>query len=123
MDATAWYPLLVAQGPASDVDLRLVGDPSVPRYSSPRSLAIAQHFLVHVRAEHLLVDLVEAGAARAPMEVEQELTPALRELESDGAAAFAARHIPDPRLTADELAALDAAEAQLAASSARWWGP
>lgn len=118
---TAWFPLLVAQGPASELDRKLVGDPTVPPYDSPESLAIAQRLLVHGRAENLLVELGEAGAARAPMKVEQELTPTLRELEALGAEAFAAKHMPDPRLTADELSVLDAAEAELATSAARWW--
>ncbi|NVB80946.1 MAG: hypothetical protein HOV81_21290 [Kofleriaceae bacterium] len=118
---TAWFPLLVAHGPASELDRKLAGDPDVPGYDSPRSLAVARILQLHGRAERLLVEVVEAGAARAPMNVEQELTPALRELEAIGTAAFAAKHMPDPRLTADELEILDAAEAELAASAARWW--
>jgi hypothetical protein len=66
------------------------------------------------RAAPLLVELIDAGIPRAPMSIPQELTPALRELEAVGAAAFAAQHIPDPRLTADEIASLDATEAELA---------
>lgn len=118
---TAWFPLLVAHGPASELDKKLVGDPDLPGFDSPEELAVAQRMFVHGRAEELLVEIVEAGAARGPMKVEQELTPTLRELEADGPIAFAAKHMPDPRLTADELAALDAAEAELAASAARWW--
>jgi hypothetical protein len=92
---TAWLPLLSRRG---------VDDP-----------------IAAARAEHLLVGLVDAGVAHTGSD-NQVMTPALQELSDDGVVAFVHRHIPDPRLSADELASLDAGEAALAASAARWWG-
>lgn len=111
---TQWLRLLASHEKALRLDRRLA--------ELPRGVSELGDALAATSAEHLLVDLIDAGAAHAPMTFDQELTPALRELEMDGAAAFAQRHIPDPRLTAEELATLDEAEAQLAASASRWWG-
>lgn len=54
------------------------------------------------------------------METAQHLTPGLQELEREGPAAFAARHMPDVRLTDDELAILEEAEVQLCFNARLW---
>jgi hypothetical protein len=111
---TEWLSILSAHDAATRLDRRLAG--------IPRGLDEFVDAVAATRAVHLLLELIDTGAARSPMSIAQELTPALRELEANGAAAFAAWHIPDPRLTAAELASLDNAEAELAASAARSWG-
>jgi len=122
--SSAWLAILATHPAAKRLDRRLAGLP-------PGALAAARDQCgasivfdyFDTRGKLLLVELVDAGAARMPLDGEQQLTPSLRELEAIGAAAFAARLGPDPRLTADERAELESAEWDLARSSAQRWGP
>jgi hypothetical protein len=108
---TGWLPILANVSTGVDRDLA-----TIPSGYSEFFDAVAS-----TRATHLLVDLVDVGSSRVPLATAQDLSPPLRELEADGPATFVARHIPDPRLTAEELRTLDQGESELAAAAERWW--
>lgn len=105
----AWLPLLATVSASSKPI-----DRDLTRVELHDNVLYEQ--LTIMRAGFLLDELIDAGAARAPMPVAQELTPALRELAAQGPAAYAAA-IATPPLTAEERAELDRDEAEVAASA------
>ncbi len=115
LEVSAWLPLLVEYASVTRLTEQLA--------RLPRDRSEFADALVATRARTLLLDLIEAGLGRARMDSAQELSPALRELETDGVVAFAERHMPDPRLTDDDRSLLEDAEVQLAAQAALLWGP
>lgn len=83
----------------------------------PRDIGGFFGALLDTNARFLLEDLIDAGAPRAAMPTPQQLTPELVELAEVGVEAYATRLLVTG-LTAEERAAIEQEEAELAASAA-----
>ncbi|HWU88011.1 MAG TPA: hypothetical protein VN253_12080 [Kofleriaceae bacterium] len=102
-----WLPLLRAHaGTWRPTDSFLA-------HTAPGTSLLREQIAV-MRADLLLDELLDANSARTEMAVPQALTPALRELAEEGVEAFVPR-VATPPLSAEERAALEAEEAELAA--------
>ena len=107
-----WIPLLGAHTGVSQPTDALLAHPAAGLHVLGDQLAV-------LRADQLLDQLLDANAARAPMGVPQELTPALRTLADEGVEAFATR-LATPPLSDEERAGLEAEEAELAGTGDAW---
>ncbi len=102
-----WFPLLRACADANRPIDRVLA-----RADSRGDLFVEQ--LQVMRVEQLFEQLLSGGAARSTFAVPQVLTPMLRDLAAIGVEAFARRLALPVLLSADERAALEAREAELA---------
>ena len=105
---TPWLPLLIAHATGATTLDSVLANP-------PRRRTLLLEQLAVLRADQLLDQLLDGHAARAAMPVAQELSPALRELAEHGVEACA-NQIAVPPLPAEDRAALELEEAELAGS-------